>query len=134
MTDDRFAEVAQLHHVCWLDISLKTETTLLSPKMTNVAYLVFKLTDNCYGFDHHNSIETSVGMTNGFKNIKSINLTSKDNVINREDGWMEIELGEVFINGGNNGDELLEVSVREVKRLNWKGGLIVEGIQFRPKP
>lgn len=48
----------------------------------------------------------------------------------REDGWMEVELGEYFVKGG---EDDLEMSVMEVKGGNWKSGLIVQGIEIRPK-
>ncbi|MFS7962019.1 putative phloem protein [Helianthus anomalus] len=50
----------------------------------------------------------------------------------REDGWMEIELGEYLIKGGEEGE--LEMSMTEVKGGNWKGGLVIQGIEIRPKP
>ncbi|KAI3819051.1 hypothetical protein L1987_12873 [Smallanthus sonchifolius] len=50
----------------------------------------------------------------------------------REDGWMEIELGEYFIKKGEEGE--LEMSMIEVKGGNWKGGLVIQGIEIRPKP
>lgn len=49
----------------------------------------------------------------------------------REDKWYEIELGEFFIEGGE--DMELEMSLMEVKAGHWKNGLIVEGIEIRPK-
>ncbi|EEF48347.1 putative F-box protein PP2-B12 [Ricinus communis] len=49
----------------------------------------------------------------------------------RGDGWLEVELGE-FFNRDGNGEEL-EMSVLEVKGGKWKGGLIVQGIEIRPK-
>ncbi|KAJ9703204.1 hypothetical protein PVL29_004832 [Vitis rotundifolia] len=48
----------------------------------------------------------------------------------REDGWLEIELGEFFNEGGY---EELEMSVLEVKAGHWKYGLIIQGIEIRPK-
>jgi hypothetical protein len=48
----------------------------------------------------------------------------------RGDGWLEIELGE-FFNGGED-DREVEMSVLEVNG-NWKGDLIVQGIEIRPK-
>lgn len=175
---NRFPEVAQLLEVCWLEISLKIEASLLSPNTTYVAYLVFKLTDEPRGLEHI-PVETSVGMTDGVKNTKSVFLASEDyvnrrmqmipryghlfpfdrhvphrprphaavaeassanNRINGEypkqrvDGWMEAELGEVFVDGDDNGGgDFVEVSVMEVKHGHWKNGLIVEGIEFRPK-
>ncbi|KAE9451174.1 hypothetical protein C3L33_16909, partial [Rhododendron williamsianum] len=51
----------------------------------------------------------------------------------RGDGWMEIEMGEYFNKGGGGEDEELEMSVMEVERGDWKSGLIVQGIEIRPK-
>ncbi|GMP40081.1 hypothetical protein CsSME_00010658 [Camellia sinensis var. sinensis] len=51
----------------------------------------------------------------------------------REDGWMEIELGEFFINGGDDANEEVEMSLMEVKGYQLKGGLIIQGIEVRPK-
>ncbi|KAE8671006.1 putative receptor serine-threonine protein kinase [Hibiscus syriacus] len=48
----------------------------------------------------------------------------------RADAWLEIELGEFFNDGCTNGE--LEMSVLEIKGGHWKGGLIVQGIEFRP--
>lgn len=49
----------------------------------------------------------------------------------RGDGWMEVELGEIFIKGGEDVD--MEMALTEVKGGNWKHGLIVQGIEVRPK-
>lgn len=49
----------------------------------------------------------------------------------RGDGWMEIELGGYFNQGGE--DRELEMSVLEVEGGGWKSGLIVQGIEIRPK-
>ncbi|KAI3905558.1 hypothetical protein MKX01_036467 [Papaver californicum] len=47
-----FAEVAELLAVCWLEISGKLETRLLSPKTLYAAHLVLKFVEGAYGFDH----------------------------------------------------------------------------------
>ncbi|CAA0816752.1 F-box protein PP2-B1 [Striga hermonthica] len=49
----------------------------------------------------------------------------------RSDGWIEVELGEYFVEGREDGD--LEFGVMEVNDGNWKSGLIVQGIELRPK-
>ena len=49
----------------------------------------------------------------------------------RRDGWLEIELGEFFNKEGEGGE--LEMSVLEVKGGHWKGSLVVQGIEIRPK-
>ncbi|XP_061342637.1 putative F-box protein PP2-B12 [Gastrolobium bilobum] len=50
----------------------------------------------------------------------------------RAEGWLEIELGDFFNEGGE--DKELEMGVYEVKSGDWKGGLVVQGIELRPKP
>jgi hypothetical protein len=59
-----------------------------------------------------------------YNNENGIRVPSK-----RDDGWMEIELGEFFC---GEADEEIEMSVMEVG-FRLKGGLVVEGIEVRPK-
>lgn len=49
----------------------------------------------------------------------------------RPDGWLEIELGEYFNERGEEGE--LDMSMMEVKGGNWKGGIVIQGIEIRPK-
>ncbi|XP_048536826.1 F-box protein PP2-B10-like [Triticum urartu] len=49
----------------------------------------------------------------------------------RTDGWMELELGEFFNEGGEDGE--VSISLTEAKGGNWKSGLIVQGIEIRRK-
>ncbi|KAL1313224.1 hypothetical protein HN51_039806 [Arachis hypogaea] len=49
----------------------------------------------------------------------------------RDDGWWEIELGEFFNKGCE--DREMEMAVYEVKSGDWKGGLVVQGIEIRSK-
>ncbi|KAK1620825.1 hypothetical protein QYE76_026342 [Lolium multiflorum] len=49
----------------------------------------------------------------------------------RADGWMELELGEFFNEGGEDGE--VSFSLMETKGGNWKSGLIVQGIEIRRK-
>ncbi|TMW96596.1 hypothetical protein EJD97_007122 [Solanum chilense] len=49
----------------------------------------------------------------------------------RSDGWMEIELGEFFVKRGQEAE--VEISLTEVKGGDRKAGLIIEGIDIRPK-
>ncbi|KAG8363803.1 hypothetical protein BUALT_Bualt19G0060300 [Buddleja alternifolia] len=51
----------------------------------------------------------------------------------RDDGWMEVELGEYFVKDGGEEEGDLEMSLLEVKGGNWKSGLIIQGIEIRPK-
>ncbi|THU52025.1 hypothetical protein C4D60_Mb06t37250 [Musa balbisiana] len=49
----------------------------------------------------------------------------------RDDGWMEAELGEFYNEEGEDGE--VEMSLMEVKGGHWKKGLIIQGIEIRPK-
>lgn len=131
---------------------------MLSPKTFYVAYLVVKFADRAYGLDFLPS-EVSVELGN-FKSQGKVNLNPQEGrkkplqhvhflnrletlrrsrllqdqgrrgLCERENGWMEIELGSFFNDG--NGEEV-KISLREVKGQHLRGGLIVEGIEIRPK-
>ncbi|CAA2953722.1 Hypothetical predicted protein [Olea europaea subsp. europaea] len=49
----------------------------------------------------------------------------------RADKWMEVELGEFFV--GQEQDLDMEISLTETEGGNWKNGLIIQGIEIRPK-
>ncbi|CAI0551483.1 unnamed protein product [Linum tenue] len=52
--------------------------------------------------------------------------------IERGDGWLEIELGRFYNEGGNgDGEEMMETCLKEVDGVHLKGGPIVEGIKIR---
>ncbi|PIN17714.1 hypothetical protein CDL12_09624 [Handroanthus impetiginosus] len=161
--DSRFSEVGRLITVCWLDIRGKIKTQMLSPNTTYGAYLVFKLAERCYGLELANAVVRFVdneadndaeerAITVHLQQAKARNrarrLTGQVpvrilNVQNgaqrqtgqvperRSDGWMEIELGDFYNDEGYDGD--VEARLIEIKRLYGKSGLIVEGIEFRPK-
>nr|GME12882.1 F-box protein PP2-B10-like [Ipomoea batatas] len=50
----------------------------------------------------------------------------------RGDRWMEVELGEIFIRGSEE-EDWVEISLMEVHGGQPKGGIIVQGIEIRPK-
>ncbi|KAM1095890.1 hypothetical protein FF1_010730 [Malus domestica] len=160
--DSRFEEVAELVDVCWLEIHGRIETRMLSPSTLYKAYLVFKTTAQAYGFEHR-AAEVTVGLigeqrTNqnvflgarrvqtrgqGYhmarpRGIRRTHILDQPREINeaqypkeRHDGWLEIEMGEFFCKGGEGGE--LEMSCLETKGRHWKSGLIVQGIEIRPK-
>ncbi|XP_051146691.1 F-box protein VBF-like [Andrographis paniculata] len=54
----------------------------------------------------------------------------------RGGGWLQLELGEFAVAANNHGggaEEIIEIDIMEVKGHQLKGGLIVEGIEVRPK-
>ncbi|CAI0404911.1 unnamed protein product [Linum tenue] len=48
----------------------------------------------------------------------------------REDGWLELEIGDFF---NREKSEEVKMGLKEVKGHHLKGGLIVHGIEIRPK-
>lgn len=172
LPDARFPEVAELIHVCWLEIRGKINTSMLSPATLYTAHLVFKVTSGSYGFENQ-PIEVAVGVAGSEGHMRSVFLDAErgrrlryqivprrvgpfsrcrmmgfhgprpreevgpeaeDGQCPKErgDGWLEIELGEYF-NGGEEDGREVEMSVLEVKGGRWKGGLVVQGIEIRPK-
>ncbi|KAJ7973592.1 F-box protein family [Quillaja saponaria] len=166
LPETRFAEVAELISVCWLEIRGRISTCMLSPETLYTAYLVFKPTIRSYGFDYQ-PVEAAVGLVGGESHNRTIYLDAEKErrrhyqnfpmraalfsharVVDvqapmpgesvdgqypkeRDDGWLESELGDFFYEGREDGE--LEMGVSEVKGGGWKGGLIVQGIEIRPK-
>ncbi|KAK9673276.1 hypothetical protein RND81_12G157300 [Saponaria officinalis] len=160
--ESRFPEVAELHLVCWLEIKGKLKASMLSPDTTYTAYLVFKMTETAYGFyspaqvtitTPGGQIETQkvyLKYEDGeagnprhqmvprrmilFNRIRTplFEAPPHPKMLPRErlDRWLEVEIGELFIGLGEDGE--VEMSVMEVAG-NWKSGLIVEGLEIRPK-
>ncbi|XP_057982262.1 uncharacterized protein LOC131167477 [Malania oleifera] len=149
LPESRFREVAELLFVCWLEIRGKMDTGLLSPATNYAAYIIFKFKERTYGFGRQ-PVEVSAGV--GSQNeVRSVVLDpnggrwrcrpgEEEGVPDegnqaylsvRGDGWREVELGKFFIEGDNCKE--LEMSLLEVKGLLWKSGLIIQGIEIRPK-
>ncbi|KAJ6329886.1 hypothetical protein OIU76_008667 [Salix suchowensis] len=159
----RFPEVAELISVCWLEIRAKINTSMLSPTTLHTAYLVLKFSRDTYcdGLDDQ-PVEVAMKLDGEesctrtvswnaerrwgqvFRNARwsfaFFSSSSRRSVLTREsdghypqergDGWLEIELGEFFTKEGK--DEELEIRVFDGSS-HWKRGLIVEGIEIRPK-
>ena len=134
--DYRFPEVAKLSYVWWLHIIAKVETRILSPQTTYVACLVFKLAERKNIFENR-PVQLRVdfeGREDG--EGLSVVLDSRGNIDDvmpqdREDGWKEVEMGEFFNEDGEDGSVLC--SLKEVDNYQTKSGLIVGGIELRPR-
>ncbi|KAB1202155.1 F-box protein PP2-B15 [Morella rubra] len=154
--ESRFSEVAELRITSWLEIHGKIQTQFLSPNTTYGAYLVLKIYDRAYGLDSVPS-EISVAVGNRLSNgtayirhgdqkkhqMECLFYMNRAEILRnravegdgrvtseREDGWLEIELGEFF--SGEDSEEV-KMSLLEVKGYQLKGGLVIEGIEVRPK-
>lgn len=136
--ESRFAEVGILIEVWWLDIRGVIASVMLSPKTTYVAYLVFQINTDSWGLSMPATTIVSYG---GIRNETSNvwlqqprgrgwrqTQTHAPHTI-RKDGWMEIELGEFYCDDGDEG----EVEMVFQEHRSYKGGLIVEGIELRPR-
>ncbi|KAL3631659.1 hypothetical protein CASFOL_024643 [Castilleja foliolosa] len=158
LPESRFSEVAELLIVCWFEIRGKINTEMLSPGTNYAAYLVFTCKSTAYGFDHppvkaffvemggHESEKRNVcldpggarRLSNQFDPVGPMRTQQQEATMEtnteypnqRSDGWMEVKLGEYFVNE-NGGD--LEVCLMEVEDGNGKSGLIIQGIEIRPK-
>ncbi|XP_027352778.1 F-box protein PP2-B15-like [Abrus precatorius] len=156
IAESRFAEATELRTVSWLEIEGRIRTRILTPKTSYAAYLIMNVSHRAYGLDSSPS-EVSVAVGNkvhkgrayvGHKDEKKRKMETlfygnrteilRNTVIQnkgvqvaskRDDGWMEIELGEFF---SGEGDEEIKMSLREVG-YQLKGGLVLEGIEVRPK-
>lgn len=124
----------------WLEINGKIKTGALSPNTNYGAYLIMKVTPRAYGLDLVPA-EASIKVGNGEKIIKATYLSCLDNKKQRmepelrDDGWMEIELGEFETGRGGEEEDDKEVamSLTEVKGYQLKGGIAIDGIEVRPK-
>ncbi|CAI9780490.1 unnamed protein product [Fraxinus pennsylvanica] len=144
LTESRFAEVAELLSVCWLEITGIMQTRMLSLTTNYAAYLVFKIHRNSFGLDEPSKASVKLVQQSGENNIVYLKRPTREKLRQlgvrnidsrlakeRRDGWMEIELGEYFNDNGDGGD--IQMQLRETEKLEWKSGLIIEGIELRPK-
>ncbi|KAK8599709.1 hypothetical protein V6N13_060466 [Hibiscus sabdariffa] len=133
--DSRFPEVAVLKLVWWLEVKGRIETRLLSSNTNYAAYIVFKLRNRrTTGFKHR-----PVGLNVNVDGVvpgegRRVLLDPQDeprHVREREDGWTEVEMGEFLNECGDDGT--VEFSLKEIDTNYIKRGLIIEGIELRPK-
>ncbi|KAL8061607.1 hypothetical protein ABFX02_02G096300 [Erythranthe guttata] len=141
----RFPEAVELVMVSWLEIQGKINTRMLSPNTTYGAYLVVQVVKRAFGLDD-TPLEVSIEVGDYKMRGKiCMNLNECQRHVGYEafcvggqrgpcprgDGWLDIELGE-FYNDESERDVKMEF--KEIKGHRLKGGLVVEGIELRPKP
>ncbi|KAE8678112.1 Tetratricopeptide repeat-like superfamily protein [Hibiscus syriacus] len=123
-----FSRVAVLRITDWLEVRGNVRTQTLSPNTSYGVYLVMQVSERAYGLDLM-PLEMRLEVGNQVY-CRSVFLEGKKQMSEREDGWMEIEFG-YFFSGDK--DEVVKMSLMEVKGCHLKGGLVIEGIEFRPK-
>ncbi|XP_004494572.1 F-box protein PP2-B15-like [Cicer arietinum] len=133
----RFTEAAELRTICWLEIKGSINTEILSPKTIYGAYLKIKIVDRAYGLDTLPS-EVSIEFGN-YKSQRNVYICKTNGKVScncysvqkhyGDDEWLEIELGSFYTESVQE----LRLCLKEVKGVHLKGGLIVDGIELRPK-
>ncbi|XP_028770850.1 F-box protein PP2-B15-like [Neltuma alba] len=150
LRESRFPVVAVLRTVGWLEIEGKIRTGSLSPSTWYGAYMIMKVSERAYGLESAVSrVRVQVGsqVKSGraylwhepeqTKMIKELFYGERREIEEervgiprkRGDGWMEIKVGEFFC---RKSDEEVKIRVTELG-YQLKGGLILEGIEVRPK-
>ncbi|XP_078152711.1 F-box protein PP2-B11-like [Carex rostrata] len=139
IANSRFNECAMLNWVCWLDIRGKIDSRILTPNTEYAAYLVFKLTDGMQGVIC--PLQTTIiTLAGDIVSQHSVSIWDRpteymtDHVRlprERPDGWSEVKLGEFDSGDGIYGE--VGMSFMETSNYYSKSGLIVQGIEVRPK-
>ncbi|XP_062149984.1 putative F-box protein PP2-B12 isoform X1 [Alnus glutinosa] len=133
LAQSRFSEVALLLDVCWLEIRGRIETKILSPNTKYGAYFIYAIADHNYKL--HHAVKVSISYENEGNATNAYLLPDTPGGHDgrlprkREDKWFEIEFGEFF--SGQVGS-LVEMHLLGTAG-NWKSGLVVHGIELRPK-
>ncbi|XP_039155469.1 F-box protein PP2-B11-like [Eucalyptus grandis] len=134
--NSRFDQVAQLLFAGWFHIKARLETKMLSPKTRYAAYLVFQF--RCHKSGFHRPAVSCVSVesdTDTHREWPTVVLDPGEgeprSTRERGDGWLEIEMGEFYNENGDDGT--LECSFKEVDEYTLRSGLVVEGIELRPK-
>ena len=138
-------EAAQLQTAKWLEIRGNIDSKMLLQHTTYIAYIVYMLAIEYYGL---RALKTSVSLGGSSKSTGHVCLVDGYNYsehwqVMREylpedthfprdrggGGMMEAELGEFRIGEGDDG----EVSISLMDTFGSKCGLVVLGIEIRPK-
>uniref|UniRef100_A0A7N0RHG7 F-box domain-containing protein n=1 Tax=Kalanchoe fedtschenkoi TaxID=63787 RepID=A0A7N0RHG7_KALFE len=160
LNGSRFAEVAELRTICWLEIRGSIAAPALSPKSTYEVYLVAQFANRAFGLNispsgvttfevgnKHHPHQTRCLRGSNQPTLEYVCYSSSTKVLRsrgcgernqnaraRGDGWIEIKLGEFYNYGLDpSDDQEARMSLIEVKGVYLKGGLIVEGIEIRVK-
>ncbi|KAF8023661.1 hypothetical protein BT93_F0991 [Corymbia citriodora subsp. variegata] len=154
--NSKFAEVAELIEIRCLEIRGTISSRMLSPRTLYAAHLVYKFTQLFNGFEIR-GFEVGAGFAGDevgkrerevfLSRFKRSNVSAprrRCGIVplapdegdesypkERQDGWLEIELGEFLTKDGQDGE--VEMSVVDTRNNRRMIGLVVEGIEIRPK-
>ncbi|EOA25548.1 hypothetical protein CARUB_v10018893mg [Capsella rubella] len=145
LAESSFEKVPELLNVCAFEMDGSMSTQILSLGTHYAVYIVYKIKDERHGL-RDLPIQVGVGLkgqemrkrficfdesTDKFKKWPKKELMKSKK---RGDGWIEAEIGDFFNEGGLMCYDEIDVSIVDVApRPNPKRGLVIEGIEFRPK-
>ncbi|TVU13806.1 hypothetical protein EJB05_37234, partial [Eragrostis curvula] len=152
LPDSRFEEATELLAVCWVDVFGSIECKELSPNTKYAAYLVFDLAEETCGLGYCPTQEAFIYLGEQIVSAKRVvsfypptatqeggdeGGAAEETVpvsypSDRDDGWMEVELGEFYNHHGDIG-EMVSIRLIEHVQLHWKKGLVLEGMEIRQK-
>lgn len=140
--------MVELRFISWLEIKAEIGAETLSPCTLYAAYLVLNITNRAHGLDSvpavtwvevggtrvstGNALIQNGDSSKGRRGAREVGGEWRIPVKRVEDDWMEIELGE-FLTGGDHVGFEVRMGLKEVKGCQLKGGIVVEGIEVRPK-
>lgn len=128
---DRFSQVAELSHVWWFEVKGNLKIKLLSPKTLYDVFFIFMFGDGRkYGFTE---VPVNFSVTKGVEHnsvVVALDPPGFD-VIQRQDGWMEVKAGEFFTEEEEE-EESVEFRAWQTEGFI-KEGILIEGIEFRPR-
>ncbi|MQL91856.1 hypothetical protein Taro_024471 [Colocasia esculenta] len=134
--NSRFSEVAKLLQVCWLNIAGRINICELTPDTEYGVYLIYSIQNGSFGLYGSQEASVAVGQI--------ISQQRKVHLMRDHDGWLEVELGDFRVDDVSDENEIVQFELKEDSRfnsspglkedkmLNWKSGLIIEGIEVKP--
>ena len=116
-------EVAELLDVCWLDVSGDYELKNLNAGKYAVFFVI--LMKNPSGFEP--KVTLTLVDPDGAKQQKKVLLTQ---VTAKK--WLTLKVGEFQVRDSDaQGDREIKFSMTSIEEMNWKKGLIVQGVLIR---
>ncbi|KAJ4775569.1 F-box family protein [Rhynchospora pubera] len=128
LPDSRFVDVAEKTAMCFLNVVGKIDSELLSRETRYAAYLVYKVkeTSNDLVPPQYPIVLCTSVTINRHKTIKEFACNDE---IPQE--WWEAEIGEFYIENGEEGE--IKLMLAEICGAFYRTGLIIQGIDIRPK-
>ncbi|CAA7045272.1 unnamed protein product [Microthlaspi erraticum] len=117
-------EAAVLRNVCWLDVNGTFDTRVLTPGTRYEVVYVVKLEDTASGWETPVNLKLTLPCNRAQERSVRLNV-----YIGRS--WVAIPAGEFITTPQNAGQ--ISFSMYETASNSWKKGLIVKGVEIRPK-